>query len=488
MNKSFIIKGNIHTLSDDDVYFYLVIKDGKIAGVEKNNLPSPLPLIDYQEYHIFPGFIDNHCHLLETGLNLIFPDLTGIEKLSDLFEMLSVEKKSLAPFGVIFAFNFEPDKIKEGRFPHRRELDRVIDKIPVIIFRQDGHSCVLNTKGLSLVFPNEIPEGMELDRYKEPTGLLRGKANEIASSYFKSRLDEEGKKLAFREGISRAIKKGVTTLVAMVREEDIKTLLDLIPSLPISVIIFPQTLNIKMVKELGLNRIGGCILIDGSFGSHTAALREDYSDRKGENGILYFSDEDLFRFQEEADKEGLQMAFHCIGDRAIDQVLRGFERILQDNPLRHRIEHCELVPPDLLRRLAKLKILPSVQPAFEYFWGGEGKMYHSRLGERIKFTNPYRSFLEQGLIVLGGSDSPITPLDPILGIKSAVFHPNEKERLDRKSAIYLFTKFGAYGICQEDEIGMLKENYWADFIVLKENLLVKESEIVAVYKRGKKIL
>ncbi|MEO0117452.1 MAG: amidohydrolase family protein, partial [candidate division WOR-3 bacterium] len=90
--------------------------------------------------------------------------------------------------------------------------------------------------------------------------------------------------------------------------------------------------------------------------------------------------------------------------------------------------------------------------------------------------------------VLGGSDSPITPLDPILGIKSAVFHPNEKERLDRKSAIYLFTKFGAYGICQEDEIGILKESYWADFIVLKENLLVKESEIVAVYKRGKKIL
>jgi predicted amidohydrolase YtcJ len=329
---------------------------------------------------------------------------------------------------------------------------------------------------------------MELDRYKEPTGLLRGKANEIASQYFKNRLDSEAKRLAFEEGVSFAVKKGITTLVAMTREEDLEILLNLLPSLPIQIVIFPQTLNIKKVKEFGLNRIGGCILIDGSFGSHTAALREEYSDKEGEKGILYFSDEELFNFQKEANENNLQMAFHCIGDRAIEQVLRGFEQIIKENPLRHRIEHCELVPPDLLARLAKIKIYPSVQPAFEYFWGGEGNMYHKRLGERIRFTNPYKSFLNNGLIPLGGSDSPITPLDPILGIKSAISHPNEKERLTRNEALSLFTKWGAEGIFLEDEIGVLKRNYWADFIVLKGDILKgEEGEVLAVYKRGKRI-
>ncbi len=482
------IKGNIHPLTDDEVYHYLLVKDGKIELCAQE-IPFPkLLFLDYSNYHIFPGFIENHCHLLETGLTLIFPDLSKITKLADLLEILFTVYKNLSPFGLIFAFNFEPEKIKEKRFPNRRELDRVIDKIPVIILRRDGHSCVLNTRGLLELFPNEIPEGMELDQYRDPTGLLWGKANEIASQYFKNCLDSAAKKLAFQEGVTLAIRKGITTLVAMTREEDIEILLDLLPSFPIQVIPFPQTLNIKKVKELGLNRIGGCILIDGSFGSHTAALREDYSDQEGEKGILYFTDEELFNFQKEADKNNLQMAFHCIGDRAIEQVLRGFGLLSKDNPLRHRIEHCELVPPDLLTRMAEIKIYPSVQPAFEYFWGGEGKMYQKRLGERIKFTNPYKSFINNGLLPLGGSDSPITPLDPILGIKSAVFHPNEKERLNRKEALSLFTKWGAEGVFLEKEIGVLKETYWADFVVLKGDILKEEEgEILVVYKKGKRI-
>jgi len=481
------IKGKIHPLTDEEDKPYLLIKEGRIELLAPN-IPSELPVVDYSNYHIFPGFIDNHCHLLETGLTLLFPNLSGIKKLSDLFEILFSATKNLSPFGLILAFNFEPEVIKEKRFPHRLELDKVITRIPVVIFRRDGHSCVLNTRALLEIFPNEIPEGMELDRYKEPTGLLRGKANEIASQYFKNRLDSEAKRLAFQEGVSFAVKKGITTLVAMTREEDLEILLNLLPSLPIQIVIFPQTLNIKKVKEFGLNRIGGCILIDGSFGSHTAALREEYSDKEGEKGILYFSDEELFNFQKEANENNLQMAFHCIGDRAIEQVLRGFEQIIKENPLRHRIEHCELVPPDLLARLAKIKIYPSVQPAFEYFWGGEGNMYHKRLGERIRFTNPYKSFLNNGLIPLGGSDSPITPLDPILGIKSAISHPNEKERLTRNEALSLFTKWGAEGIFLEDEIGVLKRNYWADFIVLKGDILKgEEGEVLAVYKRGKRI-
>ncbi len=481
------VKGNIYPLTDDEIYHYLLIKDGKVVSLAQKEFSGELPKIDYGDYLIFPGFIDNHCHLFETGLTLLFPNLRGIGNLGDLFDIISTASKRLSGLEIIIGFNFEPDEIKEKRFPTRKELDRVLFNQPVIIFRRDGHSCVLNTRGLREVFSDKIPEGMVLAEDKEPTGLLTGKANEIASSYFKNRLDDAIKKLAFQEGVALAVKKGITTLVSMTREEETPILLDLLSSFPIEVIVFCQSLNITKVKDFGLERIGGCILIDGSFASHTAALREDYADKKGERGVLYFTDEELFRFQREAERENLQMAFHAIGDRAIEQLLNGFERLNKGNPLRHRIEHCELVPPDLLARLARLKIYPSVQPAFESFWGGEGKVYHSRLGERIRFTNPYRSFLNFGLIPFGGSDAPITPIDPFLGIRSAVNHPNESERLDVKSALSLFTKWGAYGIFKEKEIGVFKKNYWADFVVLSGDLLEEKTEVVAVYKKGEQI-
>ncbi|MEO0090884.1 MAG: amidohydrolase [candidate division WOR-3 bacterium] len=483
----FLIKGNIY-LDGKFQKGYLLIKNKKIWEIFLTKEIPNYPMIDYENYYILPGFIDSHIHLLELGLLNIFPNLSQISSLNDLFDTIAEAKKNLAYLPFLIFFNFDLEKIKEKRYPRRKELDKIVDKKTLIISQIDGHTTILNTYGLVKIFDQNIVSGMELDRYKEPTGVLRGEANEIVHKYYKKNLPSDIKIFAFREAEKNVIKNGITTLCAMVGEEEdnsYEILLENLDGFQTEIIIFPQIKDIKKVKSLGLKRIGGCILIDGSLSSYTAALSEPYNDNPNTSGILYFTDEELYKFLRDADNESLQTAVHAIGDRAIEQVVNIYEKFLKENSLRHRIEHCEVLNNELIRKIKKLNLVISCQPAFEYFWGGKGKLYEKRLGDRIKFTNPYRSLLNENIILIGGSDAPITPPNPLLGIYSALNHPNEKERINLNEAIDLFTKNGAYGVFLEDRKGEIKKGYDADLVVLEdlpvENYNIK---IKAVYKKG----
>ncbi len=483
----FLIKGNIY-LDGKFQKGYLLIKNKKIWEIFLTKEIPNYPMIDYENYYILPGFIDSHIHLLELGLLNIFSDLSQISSLNDLFDTIAEAKKNLAYLPFLIFFNFDLEKIKEKRYPRRKELDKIVDKKTLIISQIDGHTTILNTYGLVKIFDQNIVSGMELDRYKEPTGVLRGEANEIVHKYYKKNLPSDIKIFAFREAEKNVIKNGITTLCAMVGEEEdnsYEILLENLDGFQTEIIIFPQIKDIKKVKSLGLKRIGGCILIDGSLSSYTSALSEPYNDNPNTSGILYFTDEELYKFLRDADNESLQIAVHAIGDRAIEQVVNIYEKFLKENSLRHRIEHCEVLNNELIRKIKKLNLVISCQPAFEYFWGGKGKLYEKRLGDRIKFTNPYRSLLNENIILIGGSDAPITPPNPLLGIYSALNHPNEKERINLNEAIDLFTKNGAYGVFLEDRKGEIKKGYDADLVVLEdlpvENYNIK---IKAVYKKG----
>lgn len=465
----YLIKGNIY-VNNNFQKGTLLIKDKKICEIFFGKEIPHYPIIDYENYYLLPGFIDSHIHLLELGLLKIFPDLSPISSLKDLFEIVAEAKKNLSYFPFLILFNFDLEKIKEKRYPQRKELDKIVDKKILIISQRDGHTTILNTYGLMKIFNQNIVSGMELDVYKEPTGILRSQANELVHKYYKKNLPKDIKILAFQEAEKVIIKNGITTLCAMVGEEEdnsYEILLENLNSFKIDIIIFPQIKDIKLVKNLGLKRIGGCILIDGSLSSYTAALTEPYNDNPNTSGLLYFSDEELYNFLKNANDENLQIAVHAIGDKAIEQVINTYEKFLKDNRLRHRIEHCEVLNEKLIAKLKKLNLIISCQPAFEYYWGGENKLYEKRLGKRIKFTNPYRSLLNENIILIGGSDAPITPPNPLLGIYSAVNHPNEKERINLKEAINLFTKNAAYGIFLEDKIGEIKKGYDADLVVLE---------------------
>lgn len=495
-NTSVIKAKKIYSLdANDTVYTDMLIEDVKVKKLSDSPLPYDIEYISYPDNYIIPGFVDSHTHILGTGLQKIFPEVSKIESLEALFDKIASACYLACEHKFLVVYNFEPDNTKEMRYPTRQELDRVIKDYPILVYRIDGHSGVLNTKGLEQVLAtNEkvLHSGVEIDQYGDPTGVLYGKAYEDTARHFTKKINSDLRLQAFYKACALAIDAGVTTMVTMLGTEadniTCELLLENQSKLPINVLPFYQTKDITRVQKLGLPRIGGCILIDGSFGSHSAALTESYTDKPDNQGILYLTDAELEKFYRTADENDLQTAVHAIGDRAIEQVVRTFEKFLKNNRNRHRLEHCELLNDDLISRIKNLGLLVCVQPAFEYYWGGPDKMYAKRLGERWQKTNPYRKMIDAGIMLAGGSDAPITPINPLLGIKTALAMPNPEHSISLSEALKIFTYNGAYAVKEENRIGSLKQGLDADFVVLeKDPMLYADNKILAVYKAGKRI-
>jgi predicted amidohydrolase YtcJ len=367
------------------------------------------------------------------------------------------------------------------------ELTRVAPENPVCIWRSDSHSATMNRKAAEIlgIYPGQ--PGADVDEAGKLTGVVRGLANsKAAREIYSATITYDLCEKAYHAAARQALRMGITTIGALVggAQTELSTtwLIQNMGSLPVRAIVFDQTLDIWKVKERGLTRIGGCLLIDGSLGSYTAALYESYSDLPESTGVLYWKDEDLNRFIRQAHEAGLQIGVHAIGDRAIDQILNAYEISLRESPRtdhRHRIEHFLVPTPEAIRRAIDLGLVLAMQPAFEYFWGGSNNLYELRLGpERAKRVNPIGSILKKGGRIAGGSDSFVTPMDPLLGIHSAVNHPNEAERIPVYQAIDLFTRTAAYATFDEKEKGEIREGYLGDLVVLAEDPLKARPETI----------
>lgn len=464
----------------------LIIESGKVAAI----LPGPEPKT---KTYIAPGFIDAHTHPIETGLGMIYPDFSAARSITEVLEILTSGIARMSDSPVFLGFNLDPDRLKEHRYPYRRELDRILDRVPTLIYRVDGHSAAVNSKALEMLPEINYP-GVEFDGAGKPTGVVRSKAYELLSANLKRRLPPEIIQEAINFTAHIALRNGVIALGAMVgsdeySENEWATLLNALTSAPIKMIPYLQTWNLKVAQQFSLPRIGGCLLIDGSFGSHTAALLEDYADAPGYQGVLYQEDSPIIEFLKQAIKMNLQTAFHAIGDRAVEQIVRCHEQVASAMPrkaLRHRIEHAELLSSDLIKRIAAQGLVICVQPAFETTWGGPQGMYAKRLGARWRFTNPYRTLFHNKIVVAGGSDAPITPLDPLRGIYAAMNLPNEAQRITGPEALALFTENAAYSLGIENTTGRLVPGMEANFVVLSSDPREDvHCQILATYYQGK---
>lgn len=249
--------------------------------------------------------------------------------------------------------------------------------------------------------------------------------------------------------------------------------------------------DISKALELGAKRIGGCILADGSFGSHTAALFQPYADEPANIGILYHDDDFWNAFVMEAHEKNLQVAVHCIGDRAVNQILTAYEKAQQKNPkdLRHELIHCELMNDEMLARASRANVSCVVQPMFDRLWGGDSDLYARVLGlDRAMQTNRFQSQRRNGILATGGSDWYITDLDALKGIDAAVKHHNPNEALKPYDAIKLYTVNAARLSHDENRLGLITQGYQADFICLEKDIFTEKDiasiPIKAVYKKG----
>ena len=482
---------------------WMLIDSGRIAAVGSGEPPDDMPgsqaTCDLRPSTIIPVLHDCHVHFLQTGLMDLDVDLGSVPRFDDMLSLLA-DAASRHDGSILRAHSFDPDLMSDGRYPTMAELDAISSTLPILVKRRDGHSGVVNSAAWGLLSLSEGAVGVGLDEAGLPTGTLRAQAYTVAIRRVESFLTRDERVECFRRAAALAVRRGIGVVHALAGSKepsntDVELLLEVQDELPIDTVVYSQMEDVDRVAALGLPRIGGCLLLDGSFSSGTAALTAPYADREG-NGILYYEDEHLTAFFRRAHERGMQLSVHALGERAIDQAIRCYRAAAgsETREARHRIEHCELPSDAHIAAIAESGISPCVQPTFELLWGGPGGMIEKRLGSaRAARTNPHRTMLAAGIPLAGGSDSYVTPMDSLLGIHSAVNRPNESERISVFDAVGLFTSGAARVSFDESKRGTLEVGKEASFTVLGGDPFdvrpdtIKDLRVEALYIRGEKV-
>ncbi len=477
----------VRTLSHPGEGEWILVDGRHVERVGAGAPPGSDRVVELPGTTIVPGFVDSHVHLTGTGTHHRHPELREVDDAAGLIAVLS--QTAAAGEGPLLVHGWDETRWWDPTLPSIDDLDAVTDR-PLAAARADGHLTLVNRLALDAAgLLRDEAEGVERDADGRPTGRVTREANIRVRVWVESHLhDNEIEELQL-EAASIAVAHGVTSVHEMSLPElrgarDLQILLAHRHRLPVDVVPYVATTDVAMVIDLGLATIGGDLLIDGSVGARTAWLSEPYADASG-CGVGYREDDELAAFFHEAHVAGLQVAVHAIGDAAIDQVLRVWERVYGGldsrgrrhfRARRHRIEHFELVDPSAIERAAALGLAVSVQPSFDAEWGGAGGLYEIGLGRgRASRMNPFRSLLHRGLELGAGSDSPVTTIDPLAGVWAFELHHDPIQRLTREQAIRAFTVGSARLAHQEGKKGSLEPGAHADFAAYEADPFTHEA-------------
>jgi predicted amidohydrolase YtcJ len=275
------------------------------------------------------------------------------------------------------------------------------------------------------------------------------------------------------------------------RRQDFELILELDKRDDIDLTLYCRDSNPALAKDLAVPRFGGCWCLDGAIGAHSAALAEPYFDKPESRGELYFSDAEITAWLESGLREGMQVCVHAIGERALAQAVDSLESLAPGYDLRAmrpRVDHFVMGTPELAHRAASCGAISAMQPAFDATWGGPDGGYATRLGpDRALRSNPVGQMISAGLCVAGSSDSYITPLDPLGGIRAAMNHHNSAQRVDFETAVGLFSEQGARMAHQEDTRGRIAPGFQADFTVVSGDRSLDGAEVEMTVKSGRPV-
>ena len=473
-------KGTIISVdANDGVYKYLVEDNGKILFVG-NELPSEYKgaeMIDLGSKALVPAFVDTHQHFaslstFNAGLNVM--EAESNEEIARMIGEFAAKTKQKT----IIAFGASPHSVKEGRLINREEIDAVCLGKEVMVVKYDGHACIISTPLLKKL----DKKLSKLRGYHPDTGEMNQEAFFACSDYISGSLSIPDLFRNMQNATDYLASKGIGAIhtvsgVGFIANLDITIEKLFAKSLRngFQIRVFPQALDIKVATSRKSPRIGGCFecALDGCFGSHDAAMNEPYIDAEAGDGILYYSDEKIIEFCKRANRLGLQIELHAIGDKAFDQATRALKAALEDYPRkdhRHGIIHDCLPTAEGIAICKEYGIQMPMQSAF-IGWKQEPDSYLEEIlgAERTAKLNPIRTFADNGIVVSLGSDAPCTDPDPIQWIHRAVNHSNPQERITVKQALRMATYNGAYTTFDEEDRGSLEARKVADMVILSEN-------------------
>jgi len=470
--------GNILTLDGNlSTASWVAVKDGIIEAIgDRNDFSGEAKAeIDLQGKTLLPGFIESHAHGSLTGIALSAVNLIGAQSVKDILDLVGAACKNDPSDRLIVGNFLIPYNIKEGRLPNRHELDEISGNHPVILVFITYHGCVVNSKALAVA---ALPKMTE----KEAQGIIEQDTtafHTIHNVYGLFSEDEVAQIMA--NCFMYAISNGVTTLHSLdgmlIKDDldiDVTMKMQKLGQIPLNVVTFPQTFDLNKVNNWGLPRVGGCLTLDGSPNEYTACLFEPYPEFPHTRGLLQYSDYKLYDLASEATKQGKQCAVHAIGERAIDQIIYVYNQVDKEQGikhLRHRIEHFSLPTDRHIEMAAEMQIPVTLQPAISHMFDVPGNSQFERWVGKEKASRMENSamLIKAGLVVCGGSDSPVTPLQPLLGIDSAVNNSNPLRRVSLTDALKMYTINSAWAAHEEKAKGTIEVGKNADFVVLDQD-------------------
>jgi len=405
----------------------------------------------YHDHHLHPfGYA-----ALVNGLELMnAPDLRSMLQL--------VVDHGEEVEGPIIGQRLNDEGIAERRLPTASDIDDVVSDRPVLLYRYCGHIAVANSAALRLAgIDSETPDpdGGMFDRDKDgrPNGILRETAVAPVSRALEPYTPPptDGEIISALDGLRRMGIGSITGMISVSSgvwcavDDEVETLIRIAPNLPIDidVLLIADTPDDLVEAKERIDRSEGAIrfagykdFIDGSLGGHTAAMYEPFADRPDTRGTERYDHGHMVEMARTSLVLGGAVAIHAIGDRANDLVLDVHEDLIEDgaDPGRLRVEHVSVITDQTIARMADLGVTASIQPAF---LASEAPWLQKRLGaDRMDRAYPFRSLLEAGVPLLGGSDSPVELPDPEIGITAAVDRHgiNPDQALSRNQAEALF--------------------------------------------------
>ena len=492
-----------------------IIFVGDSVGIKKF-ISNSTQIIDAQGATVTPGFIDAHVHFIDGGLNLASVQLRDANT-KILFLQRIKDFANTIPAGDWILGGDWDQTLWGGEMPDRSWLDSITPNNPVFINRLDGHMVVANSLALKAANINAATKditGGEIarDNKGNPTGILKDNAQDLVYKVIPTSPDAVLDK-ALDAAMNYVASKGVTSVHSMGTWSDVATYKRAQKSNRLKTRIYanvPLRTWQQLRDEVAKNGHGDAWLhigglkgfVDGALGSHTAMMMQPLLDKPNLKGLYITPLDSLYYFTSQADKAGLQVMVHAIGDEAIHQQLNIYERVEKENGTRDRrfrIEHAQHIAPSDISRFASLNVIASMQP---YQIIDDGRWAEKLLGhKRSETTYAIRSLVDTKAIIAGGSDWPVSPPTPLEGIYGAVTRrtldekqPNgwiPEQKISVEEALRCYTYNAAFAEFEETHKGTLQVGKLADIVILDADIFkiapekIRDMHVVKTIVGGK---
>jgi len=522
-----IVNASIHTMNSAQpsaeaiaIHGNRIVAVGSSEEIKKLG-GSNTRVIDAHAQLMLPGFNDAHVHFMSGGFQLSSVDLRDANTPQEFADRVRSFAAKLPPGRWMTGGDWDHERWPDAKLPTKELIDRYTPNTPIFVNRLDGHMALANSVALKLAGvtrESKDPPGGVIVRDPqtgEPTGILKDAAQSFVWKVIPASSFEE-KLAAARAATNHAASLGVTSVQDMSAGADVSIYQALLDHGELKTRIYAvwplprwerlaQT-GVRAHFGSAMLRTGGLKgFADGSLGSTTALFFEPYVDAPNTSGIPsdeMFPEGAMLERVRGADRAGLQVIIHAIGDRANDNILSIYEQVERedgDRDRRFRIEHAQHLRSQDIPRFARGKVIASMQP---YHAIDDGRWAEKRIGhERARTTYAFRSLLDSGATLAFGTDWTVAPLDPMLTIYAAATrrtldgkHPDgwiSEQKISVEETVRGYTIGSAFAEFQEKEKGTISPGKLADLVILTRDIFkidpteIKNTKVVMTIMDGR---